>query len=126
MHAYFWSLAALAFPEQRQAHLVEPLASPEHGVSLPPDEHLLCYDYLYYVCAHQVRFLLPSLGWSISNDALTQPFEFEYDFSPAWRYVAQYMHFTPRLEHLADEYVRRALGITDGDEDTPPVRNLSI
>lgn len=53
-HSTFWSLATLAYPETRAANLVPPLESPNHHVSLPPDEHLLCYDYLYYVCAHQV------------------------------------------------------------------------
>lgn len=50
----FWSLASLAFPETRAKNLVVPLESPEHHVSLPPDEQMLCFDYLYYVCAHEV------------------------------------------------------------------------
>jgi len=44
-HVTFWSLARLAFPTTRKASLVTPLPSKKHGVSLPPDEHLLCYDY---------------------------------------------------------------------------------
>ncbi|KAJ7808255.1 hypothetical protein B0H14DRAFT_2870753 [Mycena olivaceomarginata] len=90
-HVTFWSLARLAFPTTRKASLVPPLPSPQHNISLPPDQHLLCYDYLYYVSAHQ-------------------PFEMEYDYSPAWRYVGKYMHWTPELEKLADDYVRRAIG----------------
>lgn len=32
-----------------------PTRPSEHrGVFLPPDEHLLCYDYLYYTCALEV------------------------------------------------------------------------
>jgi hypothetical protein len=53
-HSSFWSLAALAFPETRRASLVPPLPSPQLNISLPPDEHLLCYDFLYYVAANQV------------------------------------------------------------------------
>lgn len=53
LHSSFWSLAALAFPEGRATNLVPPLESPHSHVSLPPDEHLLCYDYLYYTCVHQ-------------------------------------------------------------------------
>jgi len=56
-HAYFWALASLAFPEGRRENLQLPLASPVYHALLPPDEQLLCYDYLYYVCAHQVNYL---------------------------------------------------------------------
>ncbi|RDB28949.1 hypothetical protein Hypma_015821 [Hypsizygus marmoreus] len=100
MHSSFWSLAALAFPEARSANLVPPLKSPQNHVLLPPDEQLLCYDYLYYVCANQ-------------------PFEFEFDYSPAWRFVGQYMYWTPTIERLADQYVRRAIGAAE-DHPTPP------
>ncbi|KAJ6575269.1 hypothetical protein B0H19DRAFT_635080 [Mycena capillaripes] len=105
-HVTFWSLATLAFPTTREASLVPPLPSPKHGVSLPPDEHILCYDYLYYVSAHQ-------------------PFEMEYDYSPAWRYVGQYMHWTPALEKLADDYVRRALGIQENGT-IPPFISMHV
>ncbi|KAJ6621218.1 hypothetical protein B0H10DRAFT_1790422 [Mycena sp. CBHHK59/15] len=105
-HSTFWSLATLAFPETRADSLVTPLPSPKHNVSLPPDEHLLCYDYLYYVSAHK-------------------PYELETDYSPAWRYVGQYMHWTPRLEQLADQYVRRAVGAGD-DEPVPPFISLHV
>jgi hypothetical protein len=54
--ASFWSLARLAYSADRLANLREDvLPSPIHGVILDPDEHLLCYDYLYYVGGHQVR-----------------------------------------------------------------------
>jgi len=105
-HVTFWSLARLAFPTTREASLVPPLPSPKHQVSLPPDEHLLCYDYLYYVSAHQ-------------------PFEMEYDYSPAWRYVGKYMHWTPALENLANAYVRRALGIQE-DAPIPPFISIHV
>ncbi len=50
----FWALARFAYPETRNTNLVTPLPSPATNVSLPPDEQMLCYDYLYYVCAQQV------------------------------------------------------------------------
>lgn len=53
----FWALARLSFPEERSRNLVDPLPSPQHQVKLPPDDHLLCYDYLYYACAQQVCVL---------------------------------------------------------------------
>ncbi|TFK36992.1 hypothetical protein BDQ12DRAFT_686205 [Crucibulum laeve] len=100
LHAWFWSLAALAFPETRAENLVTPLESPTLKVSLPPDEQMLCYDYLYYVCANQ-------------------PYEFDFDYSPAWRFVGRHMRWVPKLEQLADTYVRKATGIEDG-KPTPP------
>ncbi|KAJ7654723.1 hypothetical protein B0H17DRAFT_956880 [Mycena rosella] len=96
----FWSLAALAFPAARAANLVTPLPSPQHRLSLPPDEHLLCYDFLYYVAAQE-------------------PFEIGLDYSPAWRYVGQYMRWTAALEHLAETYVRKALRV-DAHDPIPP------
>ncbi|KAJ7729241.1 hypothetical protein DFH07DRAFT_850334 [Mycena maculata] len=99
-HCTFWSLAALAFPAGRKANLVPALPSFQHRLSLPPDDHLLCYDFLYYVAAQE-------------------PFEIALDYSPAWRYVGQYMRWTDPLVKLADEYVRRTLGV-DATEPIPP------
>jgi hypothetical protein len=53
-HSTFWALASLAFPHFRNENLQTPLPSPRHQVSLPPSEHLVCYDYLYYVTSHLV------------------------------------------------------------------------
>ena len=35
------------------------------------------------------------------------------------------MHWTPRLEGLADQYVRQSLGVEDSSE-TPPVRDVAL
>lgn len=35
-----------------------PEPSPEHQAYLPPDDQLLCYDYLYYMAVEQVRSLV--------------------------------------------------------------------
>lgn len=78
----------------RAAALRNPAPSPNHNVALPPDEQLLCYDYLYYVCAREST-------------------EFDHDYSPAWNFVGRYMHWNPDLAKLADVYVRRAMGIDD-------------
>jgi hypothetical protein len=66
-HASFWSLAALSFPEMRAQSLTEPALSPINKVALPPDDHLLCFDNLYWLSAHSVsvtrpRFLLNTEG----------------------------------------------------------------
>ncbi|PPQ78032.1 hypothetical protein CVT25_015577 [Psilocybe cyanescens] len=105
-HSSFSSLATLGFPEARTDNAGEPRESPQHRVKLPPDDQLLCYDYLYYVCAHQ-------------------PFEFDFDFSPAWLFVGQHMHWTPKLVALADEYLRKAFG-TEENEVTPPWISIHI
>ncbi|KAF8913143.1 hypothetical protein CPB84DRAFT_1812062 [Gymnopilus junonius] len=99
-HSSFSALATLGFPEIRKEQIVEPLESPYHHIKLPPDEQVLCYDYLYYVSAHQ-------------------PYEFDFDYSPAWLFVGQHMHWTPRLVSLAEEYLRRAFG-TQANDETPP------
>jgi len=105
-HASFSSLAPFGFPEYRAEYGIDPRASPIKKVKLPPDEQMLCYDYLYYVCSHQ-------------------PYEFDHDYSPAWLMVGQYMHWTPRIENLADSYVRKALGTHDNDV-TPPWIGIHI
>jgi hypothetical protein len=56
-HTTFWALASLAYPDVGNEELVPPYPSEHHQVSLPPNYHFLCYDYLYYVCAVKVGFL---------------------------------------------------------------------
>jgi hypothetical protein len=52
-HAHFWSVASLLYPGREEISIL-PQPSQLHGAVLPPDEHLACFDYLYYVCAHTV------------------------------------------------------------------------
>jgi hypothetical protein len=59
--ASFWSLARLAYSEDREKNLGDIHASPLHHAMLNPDEHLLCYDYLYYVGASVVSVFCESL-----------------------------------------------------------------
>ncbi|KAJ7493298.1 hypothetical protein B0H11DRAFT_2228078 [Mycena galericulata] len=99
-HAGFWSLATLAFPETRSMNLRIPSVSPIHGVSLPPEEQMLCYDYLYYVGAHHI-------------------YEWEADYSPAWRFVGRHMHWTPKILELAESYVREAFHVASNDSISP-------
>ncbi|KAJ7626252.1 hypothetical protein DFH06DRAFT_1285110 [Mycena polygramma] len=99
-HATFWSLASLAFPKARSQNLQTPALSPIHAASLPPDEQMLCFDYLYYV-------------------GVKDEYEWDVDYSPAWRFVGRYMYWTPRLLEIAENYVREALA-TSPHESTPP------
>lgn len=61
-HMTFSSLVALAFPDIGKQEQVPPRLSPSHQLSLPPDDHMLCYDYLYYVCALRVGRVFTSLS----------------------------------------------------------------
>ena len=54
MCSTFWSLARLGFPQERAKNIGNPTPSPQHNALLDPDDHLLCYDYLYYAGAQQV------------------------------------------------------------------------
>ncbi|KAM6492243.1 hypothetical protein JOM56_011967 [Amanita muscaria] len=108
-HSSLFALASLAEPETRLESLVNPVVheSPRNHVRLPPDEHLVCYDYLYYISAHF-------------------PFEHEYDYAPAWKFVGQHMHWTPELEQLGSQYLRRALNLEHSEELTPPYISIHV
>ncbi|KAJ7880783.1 hypothetical protein B0H14DRAFT_1534461 [Mycena olivaceomarginata] len=94
-HMKFAALMALSFPEQRGHNLAPPSASPVLGLSLAPNEQMVCFDNLYWT----------------SN---LEPHEFEHDHSTAWRFVGQYLHWNPRIEELARAYLRRAFGVAPG------------
>jgi hypothetical protein len=57
-HTSFGGLAALEFPQTRALNLRTPIPSPRTNVSLEPNEHLLCYDFLYYVASWEVQAAL--------------------------------------------------------------------
>ncbi|KZT30814.1 hypothetical protein NEOLEDRAFT_1174185 [Neolentinus lepideus HHB14362 ss-1] len=107
-HTTFWALAQYSYPEGRAdalaripdggAELTHPAQA--SGETLDPDEQMMCLDYLYYVAAHT-------------------PFEFEKDFSPAWREVATHMHWTDRLQEITNGYIRKAFELPEG-ADIPP------
>jgi len=101
-----WSLARLAYPEDREKSLGNTLQSPNHGVSLDPDEHLLCYDYLYYACAAQGS-------------------EYDYTYAPQWRYVGKYMRWAKEIETIAGQYVNRGFGLPE-DGPVPPYITIHV
>lgn len=98
----FWPLAALAYPQGRKEALEEhePRAGPIHGNTLPPDEQMVCYDFLYFA------------------GAATQD-EWFHDFSPAWREVGTHTHWSPRVQTLANEYLQRHFGVKSAAEIPP-------
>ncbi|KAG2140052.1 hypothetical protein DEU56DRAFT_291167 [Suillus clintonianus] len=106
-HASFWSLATLGFPQARSNNLgLTNHPSPQHQVSLPPDDHLLCFDFLYFVGAQN-------------------PWEWQSDYSPAWRFVGQHMRWNATIERLADAHARRAMNV-QSNEPTPPYISVHI
>ncbi|EJD41495.1 hypothetical protein AURDEDRAFT_115423 [Auricularia subglabra TFB-10046 SS5] len=86
----FWPLAALAYPEGRKEALEEhqPRQSLLHKAAHPPDEQLVCYDFLYFA------------------GVATQD-EWFKDFSPAWREVGTHTHWAPRVQALTEGYLMR-------------------
>ncbi|KAI0308147.1 hypothetical protein B0F90DRAFT_1680537 [Multifurca ochricompacta] len=99
-HAHFWSIASLLYSPERENNLIEPQPSKVHGAVLSPDEHLACFDYLYYVCGHT-------------------SFEYERDISPAWRFVAKHFRWTNRLQTISDGYLRRIFNVPNHDPIPP-------
>ncbi|KAH7105754.1 hypothetical protein BKA62DRAFT_687863 [Auriculariales sp. MPI-PUGE-AT-0066] len=87
-----WPLARLAYPRGRAQAIHDgkvqsgPNSPTNH--THPPDEHLVCYDFLYFA------------GVTIED-------EWFHDFSPVWREIGQHVHWTPRIENLAKEYLQR-------------------
>ncbi|KAI0315253.1 hypothetical protein OF83DRAFT_366370 [Amylostereum chailletii] len=99
-HAHFWDVAKLTFKNYRDENLKTPQASQAHQAVLEPDEHLACFDYLYYVCA-------------------TASFEYEQEISPAWRFVVTHFRWTSRLQGIANEYLKRMMNVPESDSVPP-------
>ncbi|KIO19390.1 hypothetical protein M407DRAFT_223117 [Tulasnella calospora MUT 4182] len=99
-HVKVWSMAAALFPDGRKRVLDANTARfpTQFGKKewIAPDEQLAVFDNTYGVSAYI-------------------PYEWFQDFSPMWRFVGRYLHFTPRVEGIADEYVRRMFGLGKGD-----------
>ncbi|THH12795.1 hypothetical protein EW146_g7360 [Bondarzewia mesenterica] len=99
-HAHFWSIATLTFPEGHTNNLGTPRPSNVLGAVLHPDEQVACFDYLYYVCA-------------------TESFEYEFDYSPGWRFAVKHFRWTDRLQGIADGYLKRMFGVPEQGEVPP-------
>lgn len=109
IHFNAWKVARLGFPEsaaQVRRETDPPIASPITGVRLPPDEHLLCFDFLYYM-------------------GVVQPFEWMQDYSPQWA-VGTHVHWEPKLHAIAESYLRRLFGIKEDDANPPVCENCDV
>jgi len=78
----------------------EPQPSEVYGSVLPPDEHMACFDFLYFLCAET-------------------PFEYDSAISPAWRFVVKHFRWTKRLQTITDNYLRVIFDVP-GHEPIPP------
>ncbi|KAF7317539.1 hypothetical protein MKEN_00840700 [Mycena kentingensis (nom. inval.)] len=99
LHTQFTALMALGFPTMRNRFLTAAELSPILQERHSPDEHLLCFDNLYWACDLEGH-------------------EMEQDWSAAWRLVGQHLHWTKKIEGLANEYLRDAFKL--GPKDPVP------
>lgn len=103
----------LRYEHDRQDILT--LHSPIKKVTLNPDERVTCFDYLYFTASVEVSMCIFTYLSIVAFNRI-QPWELStvVDYSPAWNAVGKYLHFTPRLEDIADQYIRRALQVPPG------------
>jgi hypothetical protein len=73
-------------------------------------------------CITSVPTLYVTLLLRISSSTeWRQSFEYEYDLSPAWRFVVKHFRWTNRLQTIANGYLRHIFEIPD-DKPIPSVR----
>ncbi|KAF8993999.1 hypothetical protein BDQ17DRAFT_1311884 [Cyathus striatus] len=94
VHVIFSELAALAYPEHPSVNVLNlPLMYPSPMDSkLVPDQHLACFDSLYYVTS-------------------ARTFEWEYPWSPAWNIIGKNLPFTERVVTMAKNYLTMAFEV---------------
>ncbi len=69
-------------------------------VRLPPDEHLMTFDFLYYA-------------------ALTESWEWGRPWYLPWNVIGTHCHWHPNIERLANQYLMRLFDV-DHAKDIPP------
>ncbi|KAF6754168.1 hypothetical protein DFP72DRAFT_1009754 [Ephemerocybe angulata] len=108
----FPALASLIVPKHpHPASKNQPLMAPSKmGSKLPPDEHMACFDFMYYI----------STG--------VKKYEFENRWSLAWNSVGMHIKFTDEMLALAKEYLARSLygNRAAGQTDIPPIITVHI
>ncbi|KZT55635.1 hypothetical protein CALCODRAFT_518640 [Calocera cornea HHB12733] len=108
-HITFASLLPLAFPEGRSSALtkVSPAPSEPWGTVMPPSDHLLCFDVLYFV----------QVGMSGA--------EWGEEYAPVWRLVGREMRWAGPLREKADQYLRSHWGVEE-EEEIPPYISVHV
>ena len=95
-HSRLGGLARLGFPDGRRDALAENLEtrpSPQHNKYTEPDDHLMCFDFVYYAVSEV-------------------PYEWERAWAPAWNFVGKHLHFTKTVTDLAEQYLRTMFDLT--------------
>ncbi|KLO06788.1 hypothetical protein SCHPADRAFT_1002133 [Schizopora paradoxa] len=107
-HVTFWGLARTLFPTARRNALQHEriVPSSRSGHSLPPYERLACFDFLYYVSA-------------------ADAYEWNTDYSPAWREVGRHVHWNASLANLANELIRETISLAPTDP-IPPFISIHV
>nr|GAT53042.1 predicted protein [Mycena chlorophos] len=102
------ALMTLAFPEIYNMTMTtqQPAMSRHLGVELPPDLHLMCFDFLF------------STVETLSNDLFL-------DYSSVWRLVGQHLHFHPKVERLAQQQLRKMFRLSS-KEPIPPFISVHV
>ena len=105
-HVAFPELAALVYPRDPMLNVgsLTALAPSQAGHASVPENHLACFDTLYYATSG------------------TRRFEWEYTWSPAWRTIGRHLGFTVEVKDIARSYLADAFGIGGrAMADIPPV-----
>ncbi|KAJ7260510.1 hypothetical protein B0H12DRAFT_1231781 [Mycena haematopus] len=97
---YLWPLASLVTFNKHATSLPPPTLSPLHQNAQAPDDQLFCCNSLFF-------------------DFTIQLLEARQDISPAWQGVGRHMHWAPKLQAVAANYTREALGLAP-DARIPP------
>ena len=102
----FSKLVPYIFPQSPIRESFQFMSAAPTGHKLPPDEHLSCFDHLYF---------------TTSSD---RKFEWEASWSPAWNLVGKHVRFNDDLVEITKGYLSRAFNLSEG-EITPPVSPYS-
>ncbi|KAF8525036.1 hypothetical protein BU17DRAFT_83942 [Hysterangium stoloniferum] len=107
-HVNIMAAASLGWPGARKDALLQSktLPSPIKNHTLPPDEHMLCYDSIYYA-------------------ATTKDYEWFEEWTPAWTLVGRHMRWAPNVESLARNYISKAFDLKAG-EPFPPYIGVHV
>jgi hypothetical protein len=107
-HVVFPELAALVHPRDPivRPDSLKTLAPSPGGHSHLPEEHLSCFDTMYFVTSG------------------VKPFEWQHSWSPAWVTVGRRLRFTKGMKHLGKEYLANVFSFSGQWEELPMVWNL--
>lgn len=109
VHVTFPYLAALIYPQEpnlpAEGSKAAVICTSPKGHNHSTDTQLACFDELYYATSG------------------VKPFEWQYTWAPAWRFIGRNLYFTRAIQELARAYILRSFGLARGpDTILPTVR----